>query len=92
VATSVGSPRFIPARRATATNKALAGAYAANVLPVIREIRRAGATLQQIAKTFTKRPRYCYASRRTMVREVSQQRADTAYSGAVAIDGGTARH
>ena len=36
--------------RAVATDKALADAYAANVLPVIREIRRPGATsLHQIA-------------------------------------------
>jgi hypothetical protein len=46
-----GGPKLAKARkRAVASNKALADAYVANVLPVIREIRRAGATsLHQIA-------------------------------------------
>jgi DNA invertase Pin-like site-specific DNA recombinase len=53
----LGSPKLSQARqRAAATNKALAGAYAANVLPVIREIRRAGATsLHQIADALNAR-------------------------------------
>ena len=47
----LGGPKLAEAReRAVATNKALADAYAANVLPAIPEIRRAGATsLHQIA-------------------------------------------
>jgi hypothetical protein len=53
----LGGPKLAEAReRATATNKALAVAYAANVLPVIREIRRAGATsLHQIAEALNAR-------------------------------------
>ena len=53
----LGGPKLAEAReRAAATNKALADAYAANVLPLIREIRRAGATsLHQIAATLNAR-------------------------------------
>jgi DNA invertase Pin-like site-specific DNA recombinase len=53
----LGGPKLAEAReRAVATNKALADAYAANVLPMIREIRRSGATsLQQIAKALNAR-------------------------------------
>jgi hypothetical protein len=53
----LGGPRLPVAReRAAATNKALADTYAANVLPVIRELRRAGATsLHQIAKALNAR-------------------------------------
>jgi hypothetical protein len=52
-----GGPKLAEAgERAAATNKALADAYAANVLPVIREIRRAGATsLHQIAEALNAR-------------------------------------
>jgi Recombinase len=54
---SSGGPKLAEAReRAVATNKALADTYAANVLPVIREIRRAGATsLHQIAEALNAR-------------------------------------
>jgi DNA invertase Pin-like site-specific DNA recombinase len=53
----LGGPKLAEARiRAVAINKASADAYAANVLPVIREIRRAGATsLHQIAKALNSR-------------------------------------
>jgi DNA invertase Pin-like site-specific DNA recombinase len=53
----LGGPKLAEAReRAVVTNRALADAYAANVLPVIREIRRAGATsLHQIAKALNTR-------------------------------------
>jgi hypothetical protein len=54
-----------------ATNKALADAYAANVLPVIRELRRAGATsLHQIAKALNAagmlRRRQCHGNSSSM--------------------------
>jgi DNA invertase Pin-like site-specific DNA recombinase len=54
---ALGGPKLAEAREhAAATNKALADAYAANVLPVIREIRRAGATsLHQIAEALNAR-------------------------------------
>jgi hypothetical protein len=54
---ALGGPKLAEAReRAVASNKALADAYAANVLPVIREIRRAGATsLHQIANVLNAR-------------------------------------
>jgi DNA invertase Pin-like site-specific DNA recombinase len=54
---ALGGPELAKAReRAVASNKALADAYAANVLPVIREIRRAGATsLHQIAEALNAR-------------------------------------
>ncbi len=54
---ALGGPKLAEAReRAVASNKALADAYAANVLPVIREIRRAGATsLHQIADALNAR-------------------------------------
>ena len=53
----LGGPKLAEAReRATATNKALAEAYAANVLPVIREIQRAGVTsLHHIADALNAR-------------------------------------
>jgi DNA invertase Pin-like site-specific DNA recombinase len=53
----LGGPKLAEAReRAVATNKGLADAHAANVLPVIREIRRAGATsLHQIADALNAR-------------------------------------
>jgi DNA invertase Pin-like site-specific DNA recombinase len=53
----LGGPKLAEAReRAAATNKGLADAYAANVLPVIREIRRAGVTsLHQIADALNAR-------------------------------------
>jgi DNA invertase Pin-like site-specific DNA recombinase len=53
----LGGPRLAEAREhAVASNKALADAYAANVLPVIREIRRAGATsLHKIAEALNAR-------------------------------------
>jgi DNA invertase Pin-like site-specific DNA recombinase len=53
----LGGPKLAEAReRAVVTNKALADAYATNVLPVIREIRGAGATsLHQIAKALNAR-------------------------------------
>jgi hypothetical protein len=53
----LGGPKLAEAReRAIATNTALADTYAANVLPVIREIRRAGATsLHQIAQALNTR-------------------------------------
>jgi hypothetical protein len=58
----VASPWVAPSSRwrstrAAATNRALADAYAANVLPVIREIRRAG------AKSFTPNRRCSERSR-----------------------------
>ncbi len=50
----LGGPKL--AEATAATNKALADAYAANVLPVIREIRRAGAkSLHQIADALNAR-------------------------------------
>jgi DNA invertase Pin-like site-specific DNA recombinase len=54
---ALGGPKLAEAReRAVASNKALADAYAANVLPVIREIKRAGATsLHQIAQALNAR-------------------------------------
>jgi DNA invertase Pin-like site-specific DNA recombinase len=53
----LGGPKLAEAReRAAATNKRLADAYAANVRPVIREMRRAGATsLHQIADALNAR-------------------------------------
>jgi DNA invertase Pin-like site-specific DNA recombinase len=53
----LGGPKLVEAReRAVTTNKRLADAYAANVLPVIREIKRAGATsLHQIAQALNAR-------------------------------------
>jgi hypothetical protein len=53
----VGLTKLAEAReRGAATNKALADAYAANVLSVIREIRRAGETsLHQIANALNAR-------------------------------------
>jgi DNA invertase Pin-like site-specific DNA recombinase len=49
----LGGPRLA---EAVASNKALADAYAANVLPVIREIRRAGArSLHQVADALNAR-------------------------------------
>jgi DNA invertase Pin-like site-specific DNA recombinase len=54
---ALGGPKLAEAReRAVASNMALADAYAANVLPVIREIRRTGATsLHQIAEALNAR-------------------------------------
>ena len=54
---TLGSPELPKARKsAAATIKALADQHAANVLPVIREIRRAGATsLHQIAEALNAR-------------------------------------
>jgi DNA invertase Pin-like site-specific DNA recombinase len=54
---TLGSPELPKARKsAVATIKALADQHAANVLPVIREIRRAGATsLRQIADALNAR-------------------------------------
>jgi DNA invertase Pin-like site-specific DNA recombinase len=54
---TLGSPELPKARKsAAATIKALADQHAANVLPVIREIRRAGATsLHQIAQALNAR-------------------------------------
>jgi DNA invertase Pin-like site-specific DNA recombinase len=51
---TLGSPELPKARKsAAATIKALADQHATNVLPIIREIRRAGATsLHQIAEAF----------------------------------------
>jgi DNA invertase Pin-like site-specific DNA recombinase len=53
----LGGPKLAEAReQAVTTNKRLADAYAANVLPVIREIRRAGAkSLHQIAEALNAR-------------------------------------
>jgi DNA invertase Pin-like site-specific DNA recombinase len=54
---ALGNPKLHKARKsAVARIKALADQHAANVLPVIREIRRAGATwLQQIAEALNAR-------------------------------------
>ena len=54
---ALGNPRLSKARKsAVASIKALADQHAANVLPVIREIRRAGATsLHQIADALNAR-------------------------------------
>ena len=54
---TLGSPELPKARKSAATTiKALADQHAANVLPVIREIRRAGATsLHQIAEALNAR-------------------------------------
>ena len=54
---TLGSPELSKARKnAAATIKALADQHATNVLPVIREIRRAGATsLHQIAEALNAR-------------------------------------
>jgi hypothetical protein len=54
---ALGGPKLAEAReRAVASNKASADACAANVLPVIREIRRPGATsLHQIADALNAR-------------------------------------
>ena len=54
---ALGNPKLPRARkRAVASIKALADQHAANVLPVIREIRRAGATsLHQIADALNAR-------------------------------------
>ena len=58
--------------RAVASNKA--DQYAANVLPAIREIRRAGATsLHQIADALNARG--ITTPRRKVVREIGEQRA-----------------
>ena len=53
----LGGPKLAEAReKAATTNKTLADAYAANVLPVIREVRRAGAaSLHQIAAALNAR-------------------------------------
>ena len=53
----LGGPKLAKARkRAVASIKALADQHAANVLPVVREIRRAGATsLHQIADALNAR-------------------------------------
>jgi hypothetical protein len=53
----LGNPKLSRARKsAVASIKALADQHAANVLPVIREIRRAGATsLHQIADALNAR-------------------------------------
>jgi DNA invertase Pin-like site-specific DNA recombinase len=53
----LGGPKLAEARElAAASNKALADQYAANVVPVIREIRRAGAaSLHQVADALNAR-------------------------------------
>ena len=54
---ALGNPKLSKARKsAVASIKALADQHAANVLPIIREIRRAGATsLHQIADALNAR-------------------------------------
>ena len=54
---TLGSPQLLKARKnAVTTIKALADQHAANVVPIIREIRRAGATsLHQIAEALNAR-------------------------------------
>jgi DNA invertase Pin-like site-specific DNA recombinase len=54
---TLGGPKLAEAREAaTASTKALADRHAANVLPIIREIQRAGATsLHQIANALNAR-------------------------------------
>ena len=53
---ALGGPKLAVSERAAATNRALADAYAANVLRAIRQIRRAVATsLHQIAAALNAR-------------------------------------
>ena len=71
---ALGNPRLSKARKsAVASIKALADQHAANVLPVIREIRRAGATsLHQIADALNAR-RHPYVPWGKVVRVVGTE-------------------
>jgi hypothetical protein len=70
----LGGPKLAQAREAAAASiRALADPHAANVLPIIREIQRAGSTsLHQIADALNARG---MTTRWAVVCEVSEQRA-----------------
>jgi hypothetical protein len=72
---ALGGPRLDEVRSlANAANRANADKYAANVLPIIREVRKAGATFIARHCRGTECARGADSSRRAVARYVGQER------------------